>query len=284
MPEDVSPQKSSLNVACIQMTSGVDIQENIHMAAEFVKEAAKNGAEFIATPENTGAMIHDSKVRYNTAFTEEDHPAISAFSNLANSLNIWLLIGSLATKVSGTKLANRSYLFNPDGQTAAVYQKIHMFAVDLPTGESHREADYMEPGSKAVIAQMPKARLGMTICYDMRFPHMYRQMAVNGAEIFAVPSAFTVPTGRAHWHVMLRARAIETGCFVVAPAQCGTHDGGRQTYGHSIIIDPWGRILAEAEEKPGIIYAELDLSLINESRKSLAQLQHDREYEIEKTG
>ncbi len=276
--------KVATKVACVQLSSGPDIHENMSVAADAVREAASNGAKFIASPENTGAMILDLKKKIGAAFTEEDSPAIPFFSDLARETEIWLLIGSLAPKVSGARLANRSYLFSPEGQVFAKYQKIHMFDVDLDTGESHRESEIMEPGKETVLVNMPWAAMGLAICYDMRFPHMFRDLAKQGAQVLAIPSAFTVPTGKAHWHAMLRARAIETGCFVIAPAQCGEHDGGRKTYGHSLIVDPWGRILAEAGEQPGIIYADIDLSLVDQARQSIQQLRHDREYEIKKVG
>jgi predicted amidohydrolase len=237
------------------------------------------GAQFIGTPENTGLMAADGGAKLDKTFPEHDDKALPQFISLAEELGIWLLIGSLAVKVSAGKTANRSYLIGPNGRIAARYDKIHLFDVNLPSGENYRESNTVTPGSEAVVATLPFARVGLSVCYDLRFPHLYRALAKNGAEILTVPSAFTETTGKAHWHVLLRARAIENTCFVIAPAQGGTHANGRKTYGHSLIVGPWGDILAEAGTDPGVITAELDLGQIAEVRGRLPSLHHDRPFD-----
>lgn len=266
----------TLKTALIQLNSGPDIQGNLDASAVLIREAATRGAQLICTPENTCHMRFPAHEKLKTALPQDTHPAIPYYSALAKELGIWLLIGSLSIKVSDDKIANRSFLFDPEGQLAASYDKIHLFDVDLPTGESHRESDNVQAGDKAVIADTPWGKVGMTICYDVRFAYLYRKLAQMGASILTVPAAFTVPTGKAHWEVLLRARAIETGSFILAPGQCGSHEGGRATYGHSLIIDPWGHILAEGGEEPGIIMADLDLSVVDKTRSAIPSLKHDR--------
>jgi deaminated glutathione amidase len=267
-----------IKVACIQLRSGDDVHENIAMASELIRAAHKDGARFIATPENTTLMAADGGAKLEKSFAEKDDPAIPAFSALANELDIWLLAGSLAIKLDGGKTANRSYLFGPDGSVEARYDKIHLFDVDLPSGESYRESRTVSAGADAVVVSLPWGRLGLTVCYDLRFPQLYRTLAKAGAEILTVPSAFTETTGKAHWHVLLQSRAIENGCFVVAPAQGGTHANGRKTYGHSLIVGPWGNILAEGGVDPGVVAAEIDLGEIATVRSRLPALHHDRPY------
>jgi len=210
------------------------------------------------------------------ALPEARHPAVPAFAALAAELGIWLLIGSLAIKVEAARCANRSYLFDPKGRIAARYDKIHMFDVDLATGERYRESASFRPGAAAVFADLPWGRLGLTICYDLRFPPLYRALAQAGADFISVPSAFTRPTGEAHWQVLLRARAIETGCYILAPAQCGEHAEGRKTWGHSLIVSPWGEIVAEAGEEPAILTARIDPSAVAAARRMIPALTHDR--------
>lgn len=267
-----------IKVACVQLRSGEDVQENIRAASDLIRAAHKAGARFIATPENTTLMAADGGAKLEKSFAERDDPAVPVFAALANELDIWLLAGSLAIKVEGGKTANRSYLFGPDGSVEARYDKIHMFDVDLPSGERYRESNTVAPGAEAVVASLPWGRLGLTVCYDLRFPQLYRTLAKAGAEILTVPSAFTETTGKAHWHVLLRSRAIENGCFVIAPAQGGTHQNGRKTYGHSLIVGPWGDILAEGGVDPGVVAAELDLEEIAAARASLPALHHDRPF------
>jgi len=266
-----------LKAACIQMNAKPDVNENLSDANVLIRQAAEEGAQFIATPENTDFMRQSAELRLGSSFEEDDHPALPFFSELARDLKIWLLIGSIKIR-EGNKMYNRSYLFNDKGEVAAHYNKIHLFDVDLPTGESHRESHEIIAGDKAVVAETPWSKVGLSICYDLRFAYLYRALAQKGANILTVPSAFTVPTGQAHWMSLLRARAIETGCFVIAPAQCGSHENGRSTYGHSAIIGPWGEVLAEAGEAPGYITADLDLADIEKARQAIPALQHDREY------
>ncbi len=268
----------TLKTACIQMTSGPEISENLKQAEGLIRSAVAQGARFVATPENTDVMRRKAADRLAQAGSAETHPVIPFFARLAEELGIWLLIGSLGVKVSETQLANRSHLFSPDGRLAATYDKIHMFDVQLSREEFYNESKDNRAGTCAVVAEMEGVRLGLSICYDVRFAYLYRELAKAGAQILSVPAAFTVPTGQAHWEVLLRARAIETGSFVVAPAQTGEHDGGRKTYGHAMIIGPWGEILAEAGQETGFIIADLDMMAVQKARMAIPALKHDREY------
>ena len=264
--------------ACVQLRSSDDVADNIATTSNLIREAAARGAHFIATPENTTLMAPDAGAKLARSFDEARDPALPVFAALAKELNVTLLIGSLAIKVSETKTANRSFLIAPDGRIAARYSKIHLFDVDLASGESYRESNTVAGGDAAEIADTAWGRIGLTVCYDMRFPQLYRRLAHKGVFAFTVPSAFTVPTGQAHWHVLLRARAIENGAFVIAPAQGGHHANGRKTYGHSLIVSPWGEILAEAETEPGVIIADIDPALSDAARAKLPSLLHDRDY------
>ena len=268
----------SFKAACVQLRSSDDVAANISETVRLVREAATRGARFIATPENTTLMAPDGGAKLAHSFDEAHDPALPVFAALAKELNVWLLIGSLAIKVSDTKTANRSFLFAPDGRITARYSKIHLFDVALASGESYRESNTVEGGNEAVVADTQFGPVGMSICYDLRFPHLYRRLAQKGAFLLTVPSAFTVPTGEAHWHVLLRARAIENGAFVIAPAQGGTHANGRKTYGHSLIVAPWGEVLAEAGTEPGIILADIDPALSAQARGRVPNLQHDRAF------
>ncbi|MEM9469527.1 MAG: carbon-nitrogen hydrolase family protein [Pseudomonadota bacterium] len=273
-----------LLAACIQMTSGPDIEDNLTQAGKLIREAAVEGAEFIATPENTDFIRENKELSLQTAQEENKHPGPLFFAELAKSLGVWLLIGSMKIKISEDKMANRSFLFSKTGQLMATYDKIHLFDCDLPTGESHRESDLFEAGSKAAVVKTPWKPVGLSICYDVRFPHLYRSMAQKGAEILTVPSAFTVPTGKAHWETLLRARAIETGSFVLAPAQVGEHEGGRQTYGHSMIINPWGKVMDEAtDDKPGFIMRKLHFEDVTKARFAVPALNNDRSFDFYET-
>lgn len=265
-----------VQVALLQITSGPDIAANLEKISKMAREAAAKGAKLIATPENSCHIVFPSERKLKTAYDEASHPGVPMIKALAKELGVSILIGSFAIKVAEDKVINRSYLFSAQGEIVAKYDKIHLFDVDLPTGEQYRESKAVIPGDKAVIADLPDAKLGMTICYDVRFPQLFRSLAQKGAEILAVPAAFTVPTGQAHWEVLLRARAIENGAFVIAPAQTGTHDGGRQTYGHSMIIDPWGVVLANGGTEEGIVMADLDLQKVRDVRASIPSLKHDR--------
>jgi predicted amidohydrolase len=266
----------SFKAACVQLRSSDDVAANISETARLVREAASRGAQFIATPENTTLMAPDGGAKLAHSFDEAHDPALPVFASLAKDLNVWLLIGSLAIKVSDTKTANRSFLFAPDGSITARYSKIHLFDVALASGEVYRESNTVAGGDEAVVADTAFGRIGLSICYDLRFPQLYRRLAQKGAFLFTVPSAFTVPTGEAHWHVLLRARAIENGAFVIAPAQGGTHANGRKTYGHSLIVAPWGEVLAEAGTEPGVIVAVIEPALSAQARARVPNLQHDR--------
>ncbi len=264
--------------ACVQMTSGPDIEKNLADAGKFVHEAKAAGADFVLLPENVCSVTNDKTIRFKNAKAEGEHPGIMYFADLARELRIFILAGSFSIRLSPDKMANRSYLFGPRGVIMGRYDKIHLFDADPKPGETYRESDFVQPGDKAMLADTPWGRLGMTVCYDVRFPHLYRKLAKAGAMFFSIPAAFTVPTGEAHWHVLMRARAIENGCYVFAPAQGGTHEGGRKTYGHSLIINPWGEILAEGGTEPGFIIAEIDTDKVATARAAIASLKHDREF------
>lgn len=270
-----------MKVACLQINGGPDIQENLDKVDGIIRQAAGEGAAFIALPENMCHMRFPSEWKLRSAKTEADHPAIPFFSKLSAELGVTVLAGSIAIKLENGKLANRSYLFGPDGSVLATYDKIHLFDVDLANKESYKESNSVHPGEQAVVAAISEDfTLGLTICYDVRFAYLYRDLTKLGANIMAVPAAFTVPTGQAHWEVLLRARAIETGSYVIAPGQVGEHEGGRKTYGHSMIIDPWGKVLAEKPEGEGYILADIDIAKVEEARSSVPALKHDRSYQL----
>jgi len=262
--------------ACVQMRSGVDAATNVETATALIREATGLGASFIATPEVTVLFEAESDRLFAKVHVEDEDPSLLALRNTAKELGVWLLIGSMAIKVGERQCANRSFLIGPDGAIRASYDKIHMFDVDLPNGEMYRESRNFRRGERAVVADTPWGRLGLSICYDLRFPQLYRALAHAGASFLTIPAAFTHTTGKAHWHVLQRARAIETGCFVIAPAQGGIHPNGRHTYGHSLIVAPWGEILAEAGEDPCVITAEIDPSKVAEARQRIPALTHDR--------
>jgi predicted amidohydrolase len=265
-------------LACVQLNAGNDMKGNIAMATELIRDAVSDGAQFVALPECSVMMELGRKNVLAKAVSEDDHPALDTFREVASAMGIWLLPGTLTILLDDERVANRGFLIGPDGEIRARYDKIHMFDVDLDGGESYRESATYRAGASACLAETPWGMMGFTICYDVRFPHLYRQLAQAGAMFMAVPSAFTRPTGRAHWHVLLRSRAIETGSYVFAPAQCGEHPRGRQTYGHSLIVDPWGEILAEAGEEPGFIAADIDPARVASVRRALPSLTHDRPY------
>jgi deaminated glutathione amidase len=267
---------AKFTAACVQITSQREFAPNIQAVGDLVRRARDAGAELIMTPEITGMFEPKRDLHLAKATDEAGNPALAAFRDLARETGAWLLVGSLAIKLEAARLANRSFLLAPDGVIAARYDKIHMFDVDLENGESYRESALYRPGDSTVLAALPWGTLGMTICYDLRFPYLYRALAQAGADFLSIPAAFTVPTGKAHWHVLQRARAIENGCFVFAPAQWGQHAEGRRTYGHSLIVDPWGEVLADAGEGVGFITAEIDPAKIAEARRMVPALRHDR--------
>ena len=267
--------------AAIQMRSGTSVERNTADLEKFVREAAEQGATYVQTPEMTGALVRDQEAR-KAAFTSEDRDLIVATAaQLAAELGIFVHIGSTAILRADGKLANRALLFGPDGGHIATYDKIHMFDVDLDNGESWRESSAYEPGTQAMVADLSIGKLGFAICYDLRFPQLFRAEALAGAEILTVPAAFTRQTGEAHWHTLLRARAIENGAWVIAAAQGGMHEDGRETYGHSLIIDPWGRIVAEADHaEPGVIIAEIDTAQSSAARRKVPNLKNAREFNV----
>lgn len=266
-------------VACIQTNAAPEIDTNLQRIDPMIRQARERGAQLIALPENVSLMINGRDRLFARVGSEADHPALHYFSKTAKDIGAWILAGSIAINNGQDRLANRSYLFRPDGSVAATYDKIHMFDACLSETENYRESANYRGGDRAVVADTPWGKIGMTVCYDVRFPHLHRALAKAGASIIAVPAAFAIPTGKLHWHVLLRARAIETGCYVIAPAQCGMHDGGRGTYGHSLIIDPNGQVIAEASaDNPEIIMAELNLDKVNETRRWLPSLQHDCQF------
>ncbi len=269
-----------MRVGLIQMCSGEDVARNVDAAACMIAEAAEAGARLIVTPEMTSILAPKRETLMAALGDSGDGGASDAFAALTRGLSVHLLIGSMAVKRPDGRLANRSMLFAPDGSLVATYDKVHMFDVDLAGGESYRESRRYAAGDRLVVTQAAEARLGLSICYDMRFPALYRQLAQAGAEIITVPSAFTVPTGEAHWHVLLRARAIETGAFIVAPAQTGRHESGRQTYGHSLLVAPWGEILADGGTDSGAIVADIDLARVGEARRRIPALKHDRSFKL----
>ncbi len=272
---------SLLDVAAVQVCQGADLEANIAKISSLVREAAGCGAQFVVTPECSDSMIWPATDKLKLAFSEEDHPVLAVLRTLADELDIWILIGSLAIKhEADNKLYNRSYLVSNRGEVKAHYDKIHLFDADLGGGESYRESANYRAGDCLKQTDLPWARLGMSICYDLRFPHLYRALAQKGAEILAVPAAFSVPTGHAHWEVLLRARAIENGSFVIAAGQTGVHPGGRSTYGHSMIIGPWGEIIAQMGAEEGVISAQIDLQDVVKCRKNLPSLRHDRDFSI----
>lgn len=270
----------NLTIACVQMNSGPDIHDNLKQAETFIRDAAVKGATLIATPEVTDQVVSNRAEKIDQVFSQGNHPGVPFFANLAKELSVTLVIGSMCIKTETGKIANRSFVFSPAGDILAHYDKIHLFDVDLPTGESHRESKIFAAGDRAVTVQTPEAKLGLSVCYDVRFSHLYRDLAKAGAEILSIPAAFTVPTGQAHWEVLLRARAIETGSFVMAAAQSGDHMGARKTYGHSMIISPWGEVLENAGTRNGIISAMIDLDDVARARAAIPALKHDRDYSL----
>ena len=268
---------SSLNVACVQTCSTTNVDENIVVSSSIIREAAAKGAQLVTLPEVVNICQRRGVLAKEAARLEVDDLSLATYRKLAEELKIWILIGSLAIKSKGEdRLLNRSYLLNEYGAIVAHYDKIHMFDVVLSSGDSFKESETYLPGEKAVIATSPWGSIGLTVCYDVRFPYLYRVLAQAGANILTVPSAFTRRTGSAHWHILLRSRAIETGSFVVAPAQCGDHEDGRKSFGHSLIVDPWGEVLADGGEEIGFVSAILDLEKVVEVRKMIPSLRHDR--------
>jgi deaminated glutathione amidase len=270
----------AFRVALVQMCAGRDVAKNIAAAAELIRKAAAGGAQYVQTPEMTNILELDRTRLLAAIKPEGDDPGVTQFRFLARELGIWLHVGSMALMGEHGKPVNRSLLISPAGAIVARYDKIHMFDVDLGGGESYKESANYEPGREAVIASLPWGQLGMTICYDLRFPHLHRALAQAGARFLAVPAAFTKPTGIAHWHTLLRARAIECQCYVFAAAQGGKHENGRETFGHSLIISPWGEVLAEADVQPTVTFADVELQRLDDVRRQVPSLQHDRPFDV----
>jgi deaminated glutathione amidase len=271
---------STFRVGLIQMRSCRTPQANIDAAAKLIGEAKTGGADYVQTPEMTNIMEMSREKLFAAIVPEENDATLATFRELARALGLFVHVGSLAVKASADKAVNRSFLIDRRGEIVARYDKIHMFDVDLKGGESYRESRSYRPGELAVVSDLPWGRLGLTICYDLRFPALYRALAEAGATFLAIPSAFTRQTGEAHWHVLMRARAIENGSFVFAAAQGGDHENGRATFGHSLVVDPWGRVIAEGGSEPGVIFADVDPAEVATARARVPSLQHGRRFEI----
>src|SRR5262252_9725620 len=271
---------ATFTVGLVQMRSGLTPAANLETAVKLIGDAKSAGADYVQTPEMTNIMDIRRERMLASVVPEDDDASLARLRELAHALGIWLHVGSLAVKVSPDRAANRSFLIDPTGEIVARYDKIHMFDVDLAGGESYRESNSFKPGECAVAADLPWGRLGLTICYDLRFPALYRALAEAGSVFLAIPSSFTKQTGEAHWHVLHRARAIENGCFVFAAAQGGSHENGRDTFGHSLIVDPWGRVLAEGIVDPAVVIAEVDPAAVAPARARIPSLLHGRRFEI----
>jgi predicted amidohydrolase len=269
---------STIRIACLQTHSGNDFAANLATLAAMAHEAVSGGARFIFSPEYVLMMDGSGRTMRENAQDASGEPALSALTALSRELGAWHLVGSLTLKSEDGRMLNRSLLISDKGEVIATYDKIHMFDATLPSGTVIRESSAYRPGERAMIAGTPWGRLGMTVCYDLRFPHLYRALAQRGAVMLAVPSSFQRETGKAHWHTLLKARAIENACFVIAAAMCGDHPGKRMTYGHSLVVDPWGEVIAEGGESPEVVYAELDLAKVDAVRSLLPSLAHDRPF------
>ena len=273
---------TALRVAALQMRSGQDVERNIADFEALVRDAAGQGAIYVQSPEMTGALVRDRETLRAMLQPQGSDLVEAAASKLAAELGIFIHVGSTAIARADGKVANRAFVFGPDGGLVATYDKIHMFDVDLANGESWRESATYEPGTVTRIVDLPFGQLGLAVCYDLRFPQLFRAQALAGAQVLTVPAAFTRQTGEAHWHALLRARAIENGAFVIAAAQGGLHEDGRETYGHSLIIDPWGRVLAEADhDEPAVIIADLDMGAVAQARSRIPNLKNARDFEVE---
>jgi predicted amidohydrolase len=271
---------SAFKIALVQMQSGLEPQTNLAALVTAMEEAKRGGADYVLTPEMTNILALKRDHLFAKIVAEESDPTLTRMRELARKHAMYIHIGSLAVKASSEKAANRSFLIDRKGEIAARYDKIHMFDVDLAGGESYRESNNYRPGEVAVVADLPWGRLGLSVCYDLRFPDLYRALAEAGASFLAIPSAFTKQTGEAHWHVLMRARAIENGCFVFAAAQGGRHENGRDTYGHSLVVDPWGRIVVEGGIEPGVFMAEIDPAQVAAARARVPSLYHGRRFEL----
>ncbi|MCX5514488.1 amidohydrolase [Kaistia algarum] len=271
---------TTFKAACVQMRSGRSVDANVDDAEALIRAAAAAGAQYVLTPEMTTILDRDRAALLDKIGPEDIDPSLQRFREIARELGIYVHVGSMAIRLPDDHIANRSFLIAPNGAVTARYDKIHMFDVDLSGGESYRESATYRAGDTAIVADLPWTKLGLTICYDVRFPALHRTLAAAGANVIAVPAAFTKKTGEAHWHVLLRARAIETGSYIVAAAQAGHHEDGRDTFGHSIIIDPWGKIVAEAGDQPGFIIAEIDPAFSSSTRQAIPALLNQRDFAL----
>src|SRR5215470_5684294 len=276
----MSTAAATFRVGLVQMRSGRTPAANVDAATRLIAEAKAGGADYVQTPEMTNILEAKRDALMAAIAPEHADPSLAAFRDTARQHGLWLHIGSLALKISPDRAVNRGFLIDPKGEIAACYDKIHMFDVDLANGESYRESRTYAPGEHAVTANLPWGRLGLTICYDLRFPSLYRALAEAGSMFLAIPSSFTKQTGEPHWHVLNRARAIENGCYVFAAAQGGRHENGRDTFGHSLVIDPWGRVLAEGDVQPGVVIAEVAPAAVATARARIPSLQHGRRFEV----
>jgi len=273
---------TAIRVAALQMRSGTEPQANLAAFEALVREAAGQGARYVQSPEMTGVLVRGREALLERIRPADEDPLVRRAAELAKEFSIFVHIGSTAIPLDGGKVANRAFLFGPDGGLITTYDKIHMFDVDLDKGESWRESATYSPGGRAVVAGLPFARMGLAVCYDLRFPQLFRAQALAGAELLTVPAAFTRQTGEAHWHVLTRARAIENGAWVIAAAQGGLHEDGRETFGHSVIIDPGGRVVAEADhDEPAVVLADIDPAAVAEARRKIPNLKNAREFTVE---
>ena len=276
----MSDKTATFRAAMIQMRSGLTPAANVDAAATLIAEAKAAGADYVQTPEMTNILAANRAQLFAAVVEERADPSLAAFRDMARKHSLHVHVGSLAVKHTDDRASNRAFLIDPQGEIVARYDKIHMFDVDLGNGESYRESNNYAPGESAGLADLPWGRLGITICYDVRFPALYRALAEAGATLLSVPSAFTKVSGEAHWHILNRARAIENGCFVMAAAQGGKHENNRETFGHSLIVDPWGRVLAEGGTEPGVVMAEIDPAEVAKARSRIPSLQHGRRFEV----
>jgi len=274
----------NLTIALVQNRATADFAVNLDRCLSFAAEGARDGARFIALPEYFSGLRSDGPRIHPVAFPESEHPAIPAFAELARRNGATVLLGSLGVLAADGRIFNRAYLLDPQGKVSGRYDKIHLFDIDMPDGTPVRESATIAPGSNAVLTKVAGVSIGLSICYDLRFPLLYRKLAQAGAEILTVPAAFTKATGEAHWHVLNRARAIENGCFVVSPCQWGELPGGALSYGHSLIVDPWGRVVVDGGEGEGVFTATIDLDLVAATRARIPSLQHDRNFTLEGSG
>ncbi|MEM7467406.1 MAG: carbon-nitrogen hydrolase family protein [Pseudomonadota bacterium] len=269
---------SSFRVGLVQNSATDDLNHNIAECDQFIHQAVDQGADLICLPEYFSCLEKSDAEYIAKGYSETDHPALAHYTALATELKKWILLGSLPIKIAADRVHNRSYLLNPNGERVATYNKIHLFNVALKRGEMYEESRTVKPGTDTTIVDLPWGKLGLTVCYDVRFPHLYRTLAQHGADFISVPAAFTATTGEAHWHVLVRARAIETGSYLLAPGQCGQRPWGRRTYGHSLIVAPWGEILADGGTEPGVVVADVDKTAVDEARRMIPSLQHDRDF------